>query len=147
MPDALHESFTIKLLLLSRFLRREIDVLLEPDGLSEATTLPIRYLAREGRPMRQNELADAMGVEGPTLVRILDQLAIAGYVERVEDHKDRRAKLIHLTAQGNAFHDRLRIKLGQVRDELFARASEDDVRAALRVFGEVEATMRQRRSG
>ena len=140
------EDFGLKLHLLSRLLRREIDVLLEPHGLSEASFLPVRYLARFGEGLRQVELADAMGIEGPTLVRVLDQLVKAGLVERIDDAVDRRAKRVHLTTEGEAFHRRFQEPLLERRQVLFAGATAEDLEAALRVFDVLETTLRKSRS-
>ena len=140
------EDFGLKLHLLSRLLRREIDVMLEPHGLSEASFLPVRYLARFGEGLRQVELAEAMGIEGPTLVRVLDHLVKAGLVERVDDVVDRRAKRVHLTPEGQAFHQQFQETLQDRRRALFAAATDADLEAALRVFDALEATLRQSRA-
>ena len=140
------EDFGLKLHLLSRLLRREIDVVLEPHGLSEASFLPVRYLARFGEGLRQVELAEAMGIEGPTLVRVLDQLVAAGLVERIDDATDRRAKRVHLTQRGETFHRDFQETLQERRRALFDGASDDDIAAALRVFDVLEARLRESRA-
>ena len=140
------EDFGLKLHLLSRLLRREIDVMLEPHGLSEASFLPVRYLARFGEGLRQVELAEAMGIEGPTLVRVLDHLVKAGLVERIDDTVDRRAKRIHLTPKGEEFHLRFQETLQERRRALFAGAADADLEAALRVFDALETTLRHSRA-
>ena len=140
------EDFGLKLHLLSRLLRREIDVMLEPHGLSEASFLPVRYLARFGEGLRQVELAEAMSIEGPTLVRVLDHLVKAGLIERIDDTVDRRAKRVHLTPAGQAFHHEFQETLQERRRILFAGASDADLEAALRVFDALETTLRQGRT-
>ena len=49
--------------------------------------------------MRQKDLAASLGLDGSTVVRLLDNLQAAGLVERREDEGDRRAKTIHLTPE------------------------------------------------
>jgi MarR family transcriptional regulator, transcriptional regulator for hemolysin len=52
----------------------------------------------------QHELARAIGIEGPTLTRHLDQLEAAGLVRRVPQPDDRRAVRVEPTDAGNALH-------------------------------------------
>lgn len=76
--------------------RRAIDQQLQPLGLTEATWLPLLYLARVG-PVRQVDLADYIGVDRSSVVRVIDALAAQGLVARESDPSDRRANLVHLT--------------------------------------------------
>ncbi len=57
-----------------------------------------RFVRDDG--MRLTELATAAGLTKQSLGEIVDDLADRGYVERLPDPADRRAKLIHLTARG-----------------------------------------------
>src|ERR1700752_1743183 len=55
----------------------------------------------------QNDLAAAVGIEGPTLTRHLDALERQGLVRRRQDPSDRRAVVVELTPAGHAAHARL----------------------------------------
>ena len=57
----------------------------------------------------QQDLAGAVGIEGPTLTHHLDGLQRDGLIERTRDPDDRRAMRVELTAQG----DRLFLRLAQ----------------------------------
>ena len=57
--------------------RRAVDQRLQPFDLTEATWLPLVHLARAGSPLRQKDLAAALSVESPALVRILATLEAA----------------------------------------------------------------------
>ena len=83
----------------ARLWRRAVDVRLQAYGLTEATWLPLLHLSRAVAPMRQKDLAASLGLDGSTVVRLLDNLQAAGLVERREDEGDRRAKTIHLTPE------------------------------------------------
>ena len=78
------------------------DQALSDHGLSYATAIPLLVLSRHGENVRQGVLADELGIEGPSLVRLIDLLQSEGLVERREDPTDRRAKTLHLTAAGDA---------------------------------------------
>ncbi|UPG70899.1 hypothetical protein MVG78_09605 [Roseomonas gilardii subsp. gilardii] len=43
-------------------------------GLSDGTWRPLLYLGRMGGGIRQTDLAGALGIEGASLVRLLDAL-------------------------------------------------------------------------
>lgn len=136
-----HERFGRSLVLLARLYRRYLDDALKPYGLSEASALPIRYLARLGDDTRQGELADVMNIEGPTLVRTLDHLVAAGWVERIEASDDRRARLVRLTPQGRELNRKLGSVLAECRRRLLRGVDEADMDAALRVFALLEVRL------
>ena len=71
-----------------------MDRRLQPFGLTEATWLPLIYLARATAPMRQKDLAAALALDGSSVVRLLDALEASGQIERREESGDRRAKTI-----------------------------------------------------
>jgi MarR family transcriptional regulator, transcriptional regulator for hemolysin len=79
--------------------RRAVDRNLQPFGLTEATWLPLIYIARAPVPMRQKDLAAALTLDGSSVVRLLDALETSGLIERREGDPDRRAKTIALTAR------------------------------------------------
>src|SRR5258708_10038976 len=90
-----------------RLWRREADQALEAHGLSEPPAIPLLVLSRRGKCVRQGELAEEVGIEGPSLVRLIDLLQAEGLVERREDPTDRRRKMLHLTAFGGKTADRV----------------------------------------
>ena len=57
---------------LGRVWRRRADQALSAHGLSEAMSTPLLILSRGGKRVRQGELASEMGIEGPSLVRLID---------------------------------------------------------------------------
>jgi MarR family transcriptional regulator for hemolysin len=85
---------------LSTAWRREIDQRVRGFGLTDATWRPLLYLGRLGDGVRQTDLAAALMIENPSLVRLIDVLERAGLVERLEDPDDRRSKRLWMTAAG-----------------------------------------------
>jgi MarR family transcriptional regulator for hemolysin len=67
--------------------------------------------------VRQKELATALSIEGPSLVRLLDNLERRGLIERREDETDRRARGIYLTRAGRE----LAVRVAKVGTEIQAR--------------------------
>jgi MarR family transcriptional regulator for hemolysin len=56
---------------------------------------------------RQRELAEAVGVEGPTLTHHLNRMEAAGLVTRQRDPENRRVHRVELTDDGRAMFFRL----------------------------------------
>jgi MarR family transcriptional regulator for hemolysin len=110
-------------------------------GLSDALALPVVLLGRRPDGVRQNVLADELGVEGPSLVRLLDKLVKDGLVERWEDPSDRRAKTVHLTQAGRAHSERASEALDAFRANLLEGVSTADIQACLRVFEQMETRL------
>ncbi len=130
----LRQAYTQGLLLAGRHWRRAADAMIKSYGVSDASAFPLLLIGRlDGEP-RQTAIAEAMGIEGPTLVRLLDQLCSAGLVVRREDPLDRRAKALSLTSTGKALVAKIEAELSQLRETVFAEVSAADLRASLRVF-------------
>jgi MarR family transcriptional regulator for hemolysin len=117
--------------------RRAVDRRLRPFGLSEATWLPLIYLARAAGPMRQKDLAAALTLDGSSVVRLLDALEASGLIERGEENTDRRAKLISITAQGWSIIEQVEIVARDVRNATLGGLSDDDLRVATRVLDSI----------
>lgn len=133
--EAMRVAFGMTLPVLQRAYRAAADRAVAHVGLSQALAWPLVMIGRHGDGVRQGVLAELLGIEGPSLVRSLDQLVEAAFVERREDPADRRAKTLHLTASGAAARAQIEEALKEMRGGLFAGLSDADVATCLRVFG------------
>lgn len=71
-------------------------------GAAEITLAQARVLQRLApEPMRLTDLAEQAGVTKQTAGGIVDQLESAGYLIRVPDPTDRRARLVTLSERGD----------------------------------------------
>ncbi|UYN94208.1 MAG: MarR family transcriptional regulator [Enhydrobacter sp.] len=123
---------------LARRLRQAVDGELHKFGLTDATWRPLAYVGRLGSGVRQKELAGALGIEGPSLVRLLDSLERRGLIERREDENDRRARGIHLTRAGRELAVRV-AKVGtELQLRLLAAVPERDLETCQRVLATIE---------
>lgn len=87
--------------------RRWVAEQLEPLGLHVGQELLLMRLCRaEG--LRQTALAEGLGIEPPTVNRMLSRLEAAGFVERRQDPDDARATLTFLTPRGRRTCERIR---------------------------------------
>jgi MarR family transcriptional regulator for hemolysin len=96
-------------------------------------------IGRLGEGVRQVTVAQAAGMESPSLVRLLDQLCHSGYVQRSEDPHDRRAKCLSLTERGRELVQAVEVELVRLRHEVLEGIGEADLQATLRVLRAFEA--------
>jgi MarR family transcriptional regulator for hemolysin len=95
-----------------------IDKQLKHLGIGQAGWMTIAMIAKSAEPMSQRALADLVGVEGPSMVSMLDRLEREGLVTRAPSPTDRRVKLVHLTAAGTTLYQQVREQAGAVRMSL-----------------------------
>jgi MarR family transcriptional regulator for hemolysin len=118
----------------SRQWRRSCQATLVNYGISEACAGPLLAIARLGDGVHQVKVAQAAGMESPTLVRLLDQLCAAGIVCRTEDPNDRRAKALSLTEHGRSLAGSIEAELTRLRAHALKDIDKADLEATLRVF-------------
>jgi MarR family transcriptional regulator, transcriptional regulator for hemolysin len=90
----------------AKVLSRAFDDALVDAGGSTPVWLVLMSL-KAGRQSMQRELADAVGIEGPTLTHHLNRMEATGLVTRRRDPDNRRVHLVELTTEGEAMFRRL----------------------------------------
>ncbi len=134
----LERQLTGGLIRMARLYRNGVNGTLSAYGISDSQAVPVLHIARSGGGMRQHALAEEIGIRGPSLVRLLDQLCAQGLVERRDDCHDKRAKTLHLTAAGDALAARVEGALQVLRGRLLAPMADEELRVFLRVLEELE---------
>jgi len=110
--DALHST--------SRSWRQAVDRRLKYLGVSQASWMTIAIAAKARSPLSQSELADKLGVEGATMVAMIDRLVKAGLANREASTTDRRVKRVVLTAAGLKIYEKVKAEAVALRKELLA---------------------------
>lgn len=139
--DLLRRSVSSALVLAARRWRRTSHDVLVSYGVSEACAMPLLVANRLGEAVRQVALAERVGIEGPSLVRLLDQLCAAGLVRRDEDPEDKRAKTVTLTDEGRAVTARMEERLVALRARVLKDVSREDLETTLRVLDVFNASL------
>jgi MarR family transcriptional regulator for hemolysin len=116
----LEERFSGALHNASRAWRQALDRRLKYLGVSQASWMTIAVAAKAREPLSQSELADRLGVEGATMVAMVDRLVKAGFVIREPSTTDRRVKRVVLTQAGNLLYDKVLAEAAGFRKELLA---------------------------
>lgn len=94
-------------------------------GFDDFTPAQARVFQRIGADgSRLTELAEAAGITKPTAVFLVDQLERAGYVERVPDPTDGRARLVKVAERGARSVEASRAVVAEVEAEWTAHLGE-----------------------
>lgn len=89
-----------------RGINKLLEEMIEPYGV----TIGMWYFLRalwEKDGITQSELAERIGVMGPTTVSALDRIERSGWIKRVRSEEDRRKVMVTLTPKGRALEKKL----------------------------------------
>lgn len=128
------EEFIAELFHARNRARFAMDEAFKPAGITDATWRTLFYLEQSGDSVAQKHLAQVMGIEGPSLVRLLDSLERKGLIERCPSKKDRRVKHVELTDTARSLLTELHDIASDVRAELLADVSDDELKVCLKVL-------------
>jgi MarR family transcriptional regulator for hemolysin len=93
--------------------------------------------------MLQKDLAAIIGIEGPTLVRILDSLEKRGLVERRQAKNDRRGKTVHVTAEAKPLLNRIEKTAKVLRQEILSNIPAEQLTACLTVLEQIATNLEE----
>ncbi|MBY7843328.1 MarR family transcriptional regulator [Vibrio fluvialis] len=128
------QKFGIQFSIAARLWRRHLDQRLAQADIKDISWSPLLHLDEFGDGISQKDLAASVGMEGSTLVRLLDTLEQKGQIERQADSHDRRAKRIYLTDAGREQVSALRAELLQIETEMLADVSDEQIDVMLEVL-------------
>lgn len=127
------EEFALEIGRVSRWWRTRLNERVRHLDLNQARWIVLLQLSRYG-PASQRELAERVGVEGPSLVRVLDRLEAQGLVERRPSDDDRRIKHVGLTEAAVPVLQQLTTLADELRHELLADIPAENIKTALHVL-------------
>jgi len=125
---------TRRILFLSRRWRNDMDEALRATGASHARWITLLWVDMMDGRANIGELAEQVGVELPTLVRLLNRLEIEGLVERRALRGSNRAKTVVLTTKGKTELTAMSAVVSRARAEFLKDISEDRLSIALEVL-------------
>jgi MarR family transcriptional regulator for hemolysin len=129
--DALHST--------SRSWKQAVDRRLKYLGVSQASWMTIAIAAKAESPLSQSELADRLGVEGATMVAMVDRLVKAGLVAREASSTDRRIKRVVLTTAGVAIYEKVKTEADTLRKQLLAKMDRKKLQATTELLDNLRA--------
>ncbi len=139
----LEERFSAALHATARAWRLGVDAKLKDLGVGQAGWMTIAVIAKSTSELSQKELADQLGVEGPTIVSMIDRLMKTGLVLRVPSATDRRVKLVRLTDAGLALYGKVKAEAEVFRAGLLSDIDADTLLAATAVLERLRARIEE----
>ena len=123
-----------------RLLRKTFDERVRSLGL---TAVQARLLMSLVKFPDNNQVfyAERIEVEPITLTRIVDRMEEAGWVERVADPKDRRARLLHLTDKSREIVEPLRVIVAALVEDMAEGLSTQEQDMLSRLLEKVSANL------
>ena len=132
-------TFGLSLVDLAHKWRRVIDNQLRPLGFSQATWRTLFFIGRGGGKIAQKDLAMNIGIEGPSLVHLLDSLEKGGLIRRKVSSTDRRANAIALTRSGEIQMQQIESVLDNVRGSLLRGLDNSQLITCMEIFESIKA--------
>jgi MarR family transcriptional regulator, transcriptional regulator for hemolysin len=124
----------------AKALSRAFDVALADGGGSLPSWLVLASL-KSGLHATQREIAEDVGVEGPTLTHHLNRMEAAGLVTRVRDPRNQRAHRVELTPEGELAFQNLLARVQAFDLRLRAGFSEEELTALRRLLARLVANV------
>ena len=138
---SLNFRFTGRLNLIARRYRTRLNERLKSIGQTQARWDALFWISTSGDGVTQSELAERMGIEGPTLVRMLNKLEQEGLVERQSTPHDRRAKTIVMKPAAEEALASIAKVIAPFRAEMLEEVESEELRLCLSVFDRVMARL------
>lgn len=123
-----NDNQPFRLIRLTKRWRQVVEQKVQLSGLTDATWRPLLHLLLLGNGTRQKDLADSIGITGPSLVRLLDTLINNQLIVRNEDADDRRAKKLYLTMAGETLARQIQESVQEIDELLLQGFSAEELK-------------------
>ncbi|QCT21133.1 transcriptional regulator SlyA [Jejubacter calystegiae] len=123
---------------LVRIWRALIDHRLKPLELTQTHWVTLHNIHQLPPEQSQIQLAKAIGIEQPSLVRTLDQLEEKGLISRHTCANDRRAKRIKLTEKAEPLISEMESVIDKTRREILAGISPEEEALLISLIARLE---------
>ena len=123
---------------LVRIWRALIDHRLKPLELTQTHWVTLHNIHQLPPDQSQIQLAKAIGIEQPSLVRTLDQLEEKGLISRQTCASDRRAKRIKLTEKAEPLISEMEAVINKTRAEILHGISAEELEQLITLIAKLE---------
>jgi MarR family transcriptional regulator for hemolysin len=110
---------------------------LKPLGQTMPRWETLYLVAYSDEELNQGELSRLIGVQGPTMVRMLDSLAREGLIERRQSHQDLRVTINRITDAGRRVISSIMGITNELRSQVLADIEPGDLQTTVRVLTQV----------
>ncbi|MBI1175730.1 MAG: MarR family transcriptional regulator [Sideroxydans sp.] len=136
----LDEQFAEALHLAAHGWRTALDRRLRPLGYSRSRWMVLLHISRNDG-INHRALADLLGIEAPTLVRLIDRMETEGLLKRRACETDRRVKQLHLSPAGRKEVERIWASAADLRKELLSGLSQTEIGVTLNALHNIRAKL------
>lgn len=120
--------------------RTALDRRLRPLGYSRSRWMVLLHISRNDA-ISHRELAERLGIEAPTLVRLVDRMEADDLISRRTSETDRRVKHLHLSAAGRKEVQRIKACAADLRREILAGIEESEIAVTLDVLQKIRSKL------
>lgn len=117
--------------------RGRVDEQLRPWDMTYSSWRTLKLLSAATPRYNQSCLAAGLGVETPTLVRLLDRMEKLGLVRREPDPSDRRQKHVAITPAGCELLARIEPEVLAVRRHMLSGLGEAELQAGVELLTKI----------
>lgn len=135
-------SATRAIVVAARTWRKTANERIMPLGQTMARWETLYHVAVTDEEISQRDLARLVGVEGPTMARMLDRLARDGLIKRSQSANDRRVTYNRITAEGYATVKRIMAVTNEVRGDVLREIDPARLAICVEVLDEIIERLR-----
>ncbi len=121
----------------ARIWKMHLNILLKPMGLSYAKYSTLLMIDRHSGELMQNELANLLSIEHPTLARVLNDLQKNGWIEKKQHFKDKRVKIIFFTKSGKNRFEKCKQIVNNFRKEILFNIDKKRLKQNIKVLEQI----------
>ncbi len=121
----------------ARAWRQKLDERLRPMGLSQAKWRTLLHLSLAEDALTQAEIAARLGVEEPTVVKLLHRLEREGWITRKSSPLDRRCKMVLLGRRAQLVIAEINAAANKLRHELLAGIPTSELQTCIKVLARI----------
>ena len=121
----------------ARAWRQKLDERLRPMGLSQAKWRTLLHLSLAQDALTQAEIAARLGVEEPTVVKLLHRLEREGWITRKSSRLDRRCKMVLLGQRAQRVIAQINAAADKLRHELLAGIPTSQLQTCIKVLARI----------
>ena len=137
---SLNEQFSESVFLITHAWRTELDRRLRPLGFSHSRWLMLYHLScNDG--CTHHALAQCMGIEAATLVKLVDHMEREGLLNRCTSETDRRVKHLCLSEAGKKEVENIRSYAADLRKEVLSGLNQSEIKIALDVLNNIRSKL------
>jgi len=141
-PDGHERQLSQAIGEVTRLWRHEMNQQLKPFGLNLSMRQVLMQLHRNPGGLIQRDLAHRLGIEGPTLVRLLDSLEQKKWIRRIAAPDDKRRKYAVLTPKAAEQIQIIENLSRKLRNKMMKGLSAGEIDLGLAVLQQIRKNLR-----